>query len=247
LAAAGLGASVYAFPDTWETLADRYTGAAPLAIGLGPERERCVDIVTSSTGPEARILWEDIPGPHPGQLWTSLLALRTGRSFLGGLDPDVGIEHGHASFVDQKLAGRHILHWSDDQLEEFCRRYNVGWIVCWSEPTRGRIAAWKPKARPLPLPGNPGGFLFNLGRPAAFALEGTAQVVQADCQHITLADVVPDRHGSVVLSFHFQAGMQASPSRVHIERENDAFDPIPLIRLRMSGPVARVTLTWEGR
>ena len=80
----------------------------------------------------------------------------------------------------------------------------------------------------------------------SFVLKGRAEIVQADCHHITLADVIPD-NGIVVLSFHYQRHLVASPSRVHIEREEDASDPVGFLRLRLPGPVARVTLTWQGR
>jgi hypothetical protein len=46
---------------------------------------------------------------------------------------------------------------------------------------------------------------------------------------------------------HYQTGMRASPSRVQIEAKKDGDDPIAFIRLRVSGPVARVTITWEER
>jgi hypothetical protein len=238
-------------PDLRDTLADRFSHTVPLAIGLGSERAQVVRTLISSTGPEARILWEDCPdaaGAQCGQRWTCLLALTTGRSFLGGLDPEVGIEHSHAGLVDQKLAGMPIVTWTPEQLEGFCKRYNVGWIVCWSSQAQQRIAAWSlAESPPIPLAGNPAGCLFKIKRSPSFATAGQARLIQADCRHITLADLVPDKDGKVVLCFHHQAGLQASPSRVQVERETDPFDPIPFIRLRVSGPVARVTLTWEGR
>jgi len=87
------------------------------------------------------------------------------------------------------------------------------------------------------------GWLFTL-RPRSFILKGTGRLLSTDSRRITLANVVPEE-GKVVLSLHYQAGIQASPSRVLVERETDPYDPIPLIRLRVPGPVARVTLTWE--
>jgi hypothetical protein len=70
--------------------------------------------------------------------------------------------------------------------------------------------------------------------------------VEADFRHVVLEDVVPE-DGIVVLSLHYQAGLRVSPSRVRLEREPDAFDPIPFLRLRVAGPVARLTLAWEER
>ena len=65
--------------------------------------------------------------------------------------------------------------------------------------------------------------------------------MSADSHHITLEDVVPE-NGCVVLSLHYQPGMRAAPNRVKIEPETDPNDPVSLVRLRVDGNVARVTL-----
>ena len=75
------------------------------------------------------------------------------------------------------------------------------------------------------------------------ALVGTARLVSADSGQLIFADVVPSR-GQVVLSFHYQTGLVASPARVEVERELDYRDPIPLIRLRMDEPATRLQLRW---
>ena len=70
-------------------------------------------------------------------------------------------------------------------------------------------------------------------------------MLHADSKRIALADVVPNANGEAVLCLHYEAGMQVSPSRVLLEKEIDPHDPIPFVRLRLPGPVVRVTLTWE--
>jgi hypothetical protein len=110
-----------------------------------------------------------------------------------------------------------------------------------------RIEAW-PGAEPVAeLRDDVPGRLF-LAKYAQrdFTLKGKARLIHADWHHITLADVVPEG-GVVVLSLHHQAGMRASPSRVQIEAEPCGHDPIGFIRLRVAGPVERVTLTWGNR
>jgi hypothetical protein len=87
---------------------------------------------------------------------------------------------------------------------------------------------------------------FTIRRTPSFALKGgRARWLQAGSQYIALGDVVPNADGEVVLSLHYQAGMEVSPSRVKLERELDPYDPIPFVRLQMPGPVVRVTLTWK--
>jgi hypothetical protein len=245
--AAGGLAAILVFQDDVTTLAERCIGTTPLQVGLGPEREALIATLLQHTTPDARILWEDQPGPRTMPRWTALLAERTGRAFLGGLDPEGHIEHSHAGFVRQKLAHRPIASWSDDALQEYCRRYNVGWVVVWSPAAVARLRAWRDGAVELArLHDGEEGWLFQVRRPQApsFALVGTARLIHADSRHITLADVVPE-DGRVVLSFHYQAGLRASPSRVQVEREPGLSDTIDLVRLRFAGPVARVTLTWD--
>ena len=66
------------------------------------------------------------------------------------------------------------------------------------------------------------------------------------------------KNGKVVLSLHYQAGLVASPARVKVDgapgaREDGQpdvvvslqFEDIPLVRLRVSSPVAHLTLVWQ--
>ncbi|HXG10974.1 MAG TPA: hypothetical protein VNK04_14535 [Gemmataceae bacterium] len=241
LLTAGLAASEYVI-----TYAARCTRASPLAVGLEPEHEALVAALHEHTTPEARILWEDDPAAcRPGR-WTPLLPLLTDRAYLGGLDPRAGIEHAQATLTDELLAGRPIGDWGDGELEDFCRRYNIGWVVCWSAAAQKRFRAWAGARLTTALGGDPPRQLFTVERPRSFALRGsTARWLHADCQHIALGDVVPNADGEAVLSLHYQAGMRVSPSRVRLERYLDPYDPIPFVRLRLPGPVVRVTLTWE--
>jgi hypothetical protein len=232
------------------TLARQYAFAPPLALGIGPERQALVEELKAQTTAEARILWEDRAGPHDAALWTALLPVLTqdaggGRYFLGGLDPAGTIEHTQGGFCDQALAGKHISQCKDDELRDFCKRYNVGWVVCWSPAAVARFSGWKEAEQVATLSDEGTGALFVVRRPHSFALKGRANWLEADCEHVTLGDVVPE-DGKVVLSLHYQAGMRALPGRVQVEREIDPYDPIPLVRLRVPAPVTRVTLTWEN-
>src|SRR5262249_34388401 len=150
---------------------------------------------------------------------------------------------GYASLVDQQLAGRFIGEWSPSELEAFCQRYNIGWVVCWSPSAMARLGeksrqGTARRTAALVIDGQPAG-LFTLKRTMSFVLKGQARWLQADSQHIVLGDVQPE-DGKVVLSLHHHARMQASPHTIQVERDPDPLDPIPLIRLRLSGPASRV-------
>jgi hypothetical protein len=258
--ALGAGAAVAAgWPGTLTPLpgwAAPWQRAEPLAIGLGPVRSALVEQVRTHTTAQARILWEDRVGGRLGSRWTALLPLLTDRAFVGGLDAEAGIEHTAAGLTDRGLAGKALAEVRDDDLAQFCARYNVGWVVCWSPAVVDRLRSWSGAEYTAAVPddrGGPDGCLFTVRRRHSFVLVGSAQWLKADARQIVLGDVVPRKaqgHGEVVLSLHHQAGLRVTPSRVRLvepsPNPNDQ-DAIPFIRLQVDEPVARVTLTWDKR
>ncbi|MCA1685365.1 MAG: hypothetical protein LC745_05160 [Planctomycetia bacterium] len=56
-----------------------------------------------------------------------------GRAFVGGIYQTAFIAHHQAAaFGDYGLGDRRIEAWRPDELDAYCARYNVGWVVCWS-------------------------------------------------------------------------------------------------------------------
>jgi hypothetical protein len=241
-----------AFPDQAIAWSESLSRVGPLEIGLGEERQTLVEALAEQTSEQARILWEDRRGPRRGPRWTALLPVLTGRAFVGGLESDGGIEHATNGLVDEQLAGRPLEGWTDAELDEYCRRYNIGWVVCWSEGASKRFARWPVAGAGKPLPPTEDGEprLFTLKRQPSFALTGSVCWRSADARRILLADAVPAQQGEdgqIVLSLHYQAGMRVSPSRVRLEQAVDSQDTIPFVRLRMSERVGRIMITWDGR
>jgi hypothetical protein len=217
-------------------------GPRPLTVGLPPDARALEDRLRAVTTADARILWEDLSG-RPDLAWAALLPRRLGRSFVGGVDADGVLEHAACALRDGALAGRPLPAWSDPELGAYCRRYNIGWVVCASAAARQRFADWSAAE---PLPGETGGrVMFAVRRPHAYVLTGQAARFDVDARRVSLADVVPE-DGAVVLSLHYQEGWTVRPGWVRVERELDAYDPIPFVRLRLPGPVGRITLTWDG-
>ncbi|MGL4551535.1 MAG: hypothetical protein ACRC33_10140, partial [Gemmataceae bacterium] len=248
-AVAGLLLAGWLFvPAAQRERAAQLLNTRPFAIGLGAERARLVAAVRDATTPDARVLWEDLPGGRLESRWTALLPKLTGRSFVGGLDAGAGIEHTATGLVGGRLAGRPLDEWTDADLEEYCRRYNVCWVAARTEASKARFGRWA-GGTGRDLPG--GVRLFTLNRTASFALTGTATVSAADSRGILLVDATPapgeDGVGTVELSLHYQSGMRVSPSRVKIEQKLTTQDTIPFVRLRMKEPVGRILITWEGR
>jgi hypothetical protein len=217
----------------------------PMTLGLEPDREEIVRTIRECSSPDGRILWEDRTDPAPGDGWTALLPELTKRSFLGGLSPDVNIDYLHARLADGKLMGRPVADWSDVELARFCERYNVSRVVCRSPES---MARWRkvPGAVAIAEFPNNAGVMFALDRRTTYVLKGRATVTQMDWKRVALSDLEPDASGVVVLSLHHHADWRVTPGYASIERDVDGIDPVPMIRLRLPGPVARLTMTWKG-
>jgi hypothetical protein len=238
-----------AAPQRSQRWAEGMSRPEPLLIGLGEERSALVAQVKGSTNGDARILWEERKGGRLAPRWSALLPVLTDRAFVGGLDDGAGIEHATCGLTDGALAGRPLNEWTDGELADYCRRYNVSWVVC-GDAAKERFARWPSAGTPQSLPG--GRWLVAIDRKASFALAGRAEWRSADARGILLADLVPEKvpgeeEGQVLLSLHYQAGMRVSPARVRLEKAVDSHDNVPFVRLRMKDPVGRVLITWESR
>jgi hypothetical protein len=218
----------------------------PLEFGLTPERQALVAILQQYTTKDARILWEDRKMPRAASRWSPMLPALTDRWFLGGIDPDGVLEISSISFLSESLERRKIGDWSDRSLAEYCRRYDVGWVVAWSPSVIDRVRRWSAIAREIAVQDDVAGVLFEL-RPqgGAFVTKGQAELIEMDTTHIALANLKPDSAGEVVLNLHYIAGLRATPSRVLVDAEPSGQDPIGFIRLKMTDETPRLTLTWD--
>jgi hypothetical protein len=221
----------------------------PLLIGFTDDQHALIDVLRHETTPDARILWDEIVDSRPGWNWSALLPMLTERAFLGGLDPDSGVEHSYCALCSRQLTGRMLADWTDADLGVFCHWYNVGWVVARSPAAVerwGRYPQAKPVAR-LTEGGQPV-VVYALDRPRSFILGGSANWESANAQRVTLTNVVPNSDGEVQLSLHNLEGLRVFPSYVRIEPMPDPTgrDPVHHVRLRPYGPVPRVTLVWEN-
>ena len=117
----------------------------PMVVGIRPEMRQMVEWLRGNTDLSARVLFEDqlrllehtdAESVH----WTPLLPDLLGadsRMFIGGLYQTAFIRHHKmAAFGDFQLGDRPIDEWSAGELDDYCRAYNVGWVVCWSPLSR---------------------------------------------------------------------------------------------------------------
>jgi hypothetical protein len=217
----------------------------PLELGLGAAREDIVRTIRERSTPDGRILWEDVAGPVRGSGWSALLPELTQRPFIGGLSAEASIDHLQARLADGKLIGRPTGDWSDDELSRFFARFNVTRVICRTPESIARFRRL-PGATVIAEFKDNAGTMFALDRRPSFVLSGKATVTQMDWKRIALSDLEPDENGVVTLSLHHSANWRVTPGYVIVEKDVDVMDPIPMLRLRIPGPVSRVTMTWKG-
>ncbi len=108
-------------PPALAEWATRLLGTPPLQLGLDENQQALLEILRSHTTPDARILWEDRRGTPSDAHWTALLPLLTERAYVGGLDPEAGIEHTANGLTDQVLLGRPLAEWKEDRAGRLLR------------------------------------------------------------------------------------------------------------------------------
>jgi hypothetical protein len=219
----------------------------PLVIGFSDEQQELMAAIARHSTPDARILWDD-SDPRPDGNWSPLLPVYTNRTYVGGLDLDSEIDHGYCALCSQTLNGRALAEWTDAELTEYCRWYNVGWVVCRSARTAERWERYKPARAVARLAdGGRPVTLFAIERTRSFVLSGSAVWDSADARRIVLTDVLPDAEGNVLLSLHAFEGLRVYPSYVGLRAQVDPTgrDPISHVRLQMPGRVPYITLVWE--
>lgn len=210
-----------------------------LQIGLTEELRGTVEELRRVTTTEARILWEE---DADSLAYSPLMPWFTGRFFMSGLGACGHVEHAACGMAEGKLEGRPLSEWSDRELADYCRRYNIGWIVCRTDPAITRISNWNVASATgadVPL-----GRLFEVRQARSYVIVGQGRVERCDHNLLTLVDLVPEQ-GQVVLSFHHHIGIRPSVDQVTVEKEPQLHDPIPLIRLKVPNSMARLTLRWE--
>ena len=87
------------------------------------------------------------------------------------------IEHTAIGLADHSLAGRSLSEWSDAELQTYCDRYNVGWIVCWSPETVKRFQAWPLVEKITTIKDEKEGVLFKVAQANKLHTDGFGAVV----------------------------------------------------------------------
>ncbi len=203
----------------------------PIVRGVGPNSQWVLAWLSSSTDSDARVLFQESPGPtYDYAHMASYFAITSGREFLGDMYPHTLF----LGFDDKMLFQRPIQSWSPQELDAMFQRYNVGWVIAYTDAAKSLL-----DRLPLLMPGPSKGPIktYAYRTPHSFFLGGSGRVVGRGFGYIELDDVVGQ---AVTLKYHYVPGLVAKPSG-HIEPFAIPGDPMPLIRV--IDPPRRLLLT----
>lgn len=228
-----------------------------LEIGLHPSMVQLCKWIRENTNPGHRILLEDqlrlLEATVAESLhWTCLLPIYTDqRQYIGGQYQQVPLHHHVASMGDFHLAERPIESFSDEQIAEYLRRYNIGTILCWSERTRrvfDRLGFLK-KVAALPRytirPDENAYHAYQVLQPSSFFQQGTGTIASVGLNRLVLENVQPE-DGLVIVRYHWLETFATVPP-LPLERIAVPDDPIGFIGIRVDRPLQRLEIVNSYR
>ena len=204
------------------------TGRLQLRSRFIPELSAIVEWVKRETPSDARLLFEE-SGDETGFVYdraylSSFIPYLTGRQLIGGPINLYNDRHHFAEFHSGKMFKRDPRSFSDEELRNYLRLYNIGAAVAFDPASIRRLqsipglATIEERIGPI--------YLMKINQPSSWFVAGDGKV-RADFNRLELSEL---RGNDVVLKFHWIEGLTATPS-TPIEPVKIADDPIPFIKL----------------
>lgn len=214
--------------------------SGPIHLKAPPALEDAVEKLRQQTTTEARILWEEI---SENASWSPLLPHHVERAFVGGLGRGeaVSIEPLQVRLTQGTLLGKPIEQWSLSDLNDFAQDWNIGWVAAFHGESIHRWLAVPQATVVADLPY--GGKLIRLPRRFSYCKQGKANISFPSERRITLTDLAPE-DGQIVLSLHHHSTMRAINKNAVLKTWQHAYDGIPMLRIRLSTPMERLTIEW---
>jgi hypothetical protein len=199
------------------------------SAGTDTQAPALLDWLREQTDASGRLLHEEtdrLSHQYYGSHLPALMPLRTGRLLAGGPAPHAHVVENSLRFIAGTLRGRPVSSWSDESLHELLARYNVRWVLCWSEAARQRMAR-------LPRATSVGVYdkfqLFRLETPPSWFFEGRGRL-EVHGRRIALSELEPEQ-GSVAIKFHWLETLRTDPPRP-LEPYPVEGEPAPFLRVR---------------
>ena len=203
-------------------------GQLRLRTVIRPEIAEIARWVRQNTPEEARVLFEE-SGDETGFLYdgmylSSFIPHWGGRELIGGPINLYNDRHHFAEFHSGRLLGRDIQAFTDEEIKNYFRLYNIGAVVAFHPASLKRLAS-VPGLVTLDKRIGPVHLLRVNQRPDWF-VQGQGRVIAK----LNRLEVSTDGANEVVLKYHWLDGLVSSP-RATIIPVKIYDDPIPFIKV----------------
>lgn len=193
-----------------------------------PEINVLVDWIWMETPRGGRVLFEE-SGDETGFFYkgiylSSLLPAWTGRQLIGGPINLYNDRHHFAEFHSAMLFKRKIESFSDEELRDYFRLYNIGAVVAFHPRSIARLRAVPGLVSSDRRMGNL--HLMKVDQPLGWFLKGEGEIT-AGFNRLRASKV---RGAEIVLKYHWTAGLVSEPPAA-IAAEKILDDPIPFIKI----------------
>ena len=208
-----------------------------LRTQLRPELNAIVEWIKRETPGEARVLFEESGDEsgfvYDGMYLSSFIPHWTSRELIGGPINLYNDRHHFAEFHSGKLFKKDIQAFSDDEIRNYFRLYNIGAVVAFYPASIQRLQS-VPGLISLDRRVGPV-HLMKVNQPLTWFLQGDGRV-KASLNRLELSDI---KGKEIVLKYHWTEGLSAS-RRARIVPVKIYDDPIPFIKI--IDPPAALTL-----
>ncbi len=216
-----------------------------LARGVSPE-VRMVAEKIKGLPPGGRIMIEDsgdMDVESMGQVYgntqiVSNFGLMTGREFIGGPYPYVFLKHRRATFFDGRAFGKAITDLRPDEMKRLLELYNVKWIVCWSDASKGYFDRYGGDFSKTDAVEQFSFYVVDNYTPSQF-ISGAGDV---EADYGLLKVRTQDRSGgAVVIKYHWP-GMYTTKPETRLEKYEVDGDPVGFIKIIDPPPELLITI-----
>jgi hypothetical protein len=211
-----------------------------LRTDVPPELRAIVEWIQKEAPANARVLFEESGDEtgfvYDGMYLSSFVPHWTGRQLIGGPINLYNDRHHFAEFHSGKLLKRDIQTFSDEEIRNYLRLYNIGAVVAFHPVSIRRLRSL---AGLIALDRRIGPVhLMKVNQPLTWFFEGEGEV-KAGLNRLEVSNVKGEE---VILKYHWVEGLAGSPA-VKIAPIRLFDDPIPFIKIAQ--PPADFTLGIE--
>jgi hypothetical protein len=165
-----------------------------------------------------------------------MLPTLTRTPLLGGHYANIFTKYKAANFFNGIWLGRRLRDWTEAELRAALGRYNVSYVLTWSQDAKAALSRFPTLLAPVSAPPPFAG--WRVLAPDSWFLEGSGRLIRIAYDRLDLADVAAPG-GRAVLSYHWTPTLRATGAKLLPVLQPG--DPVPFIGLEQ--PARDVVIT----